>query len=82
MISDNLIKRYNIGSLEEYAEITGSKKQGEYVFYRSFLEQTDYVTNKLIEAQTLGEKIDQDYTEVLQARAYARQKLSELGVGT
>jgi len=45
---------------------------------RTFLIQTDYVANKIAEALYLGEEIDEDYSEVIQARKYARTKINEL----
>ena len=76
MISEELIARYNMGNIEDYEALAGSRKKGEYDFYRTFLIQTDYVPNKIIEAQAMGEQVDQDYTEILQARAYAREQIS------
>lgn len=46
--------------------------------YKAFLSQTDYVACKIAEAQFLGKTLDEDYTEVLQARQYARDKINEL----
>ena len=81
MIADYILQRYHIGAIEDYAALEGSIKAGEETMYRTFLIQTDYIPNKIIEAQSLGIPIDQDYTQILQARAYARQKLSEIGAG-
>ena len=82
MIADYILQRYHIGAIEDYAALERSLKAGEETMYRTFLLHTDYIPNKIIEAQALGTPLDQDYTEILQARAYARQRLSELGVGT
>lgn len=76
MISEDLLVRYNMGNIEDYEALAGSKEKGKYDFYRTFLIQTDYVPNKIIEAQAMGEQVDQDYTEILQARAYAREQIS------
>ena len=76
MISEDLLVRYNMGNIEDYEALAGSKEKGKYDFYRTFLIQTDYVPNKIIEAQALGTPLDQDYTEILQARAYAREQIS------
>ena len=81
MIADYILQRYHIGAIEDYAALEGSIKAGEETMYRTFLLHTDYIPNKIIEAQALGIPIDQDYTQILQARAYARQKLSEIGAG-
>lgn len=82
MIADYILQRYHIGDIKDYTALEGSLKAGEETMYRTFLLHTDYIPNKIIEAQALGTPLDQDYTEILQARAYARQRLSELGVGT
>lgn len=76
MIPEKLLARYHMACMEDYENMAGGRKQGEYVFYRTFLIQTDYVPNKIIEAQAMGEQVDQDYTEILQARAYAREQIS------
>lgn len=76
MISEDLLVRYNMGNIADYEALAGSKEKGKYDFYRTFLIQTDYVPNKIIEAQAMGEQVDQDYTEILQARAYAREQIS------
>ena len=81
MITEELLARYNMGSMDFFAQIEG-EENAEAAFYQTFLLKTDYVPNKIVEAQTLGAQLDQDYTKILQARAYARQRLSELGVGT
>lgn len=76
MIPEKLLARYHMACMEDYENMAGGRKQGEYDFYRTFLIQTDYVPNKIIEAQALGTPLDQDYTEILQARAYAREQIS------
>ena len=81
MIAEDLLARYKMGSLDFFAQVEGTEN-AEAAFYQTFLLKTDYVPNKIIEAQALGVELNQDYTEILQARAYARQRLSELGVGT
>ena len=80
MIADYILQRYHIGAIEDYAALEGSQKAGEERMYRTFLLHTDYVPNKIVEAQALGIPLDQDYTEVLQARAYAREQLDLLTV--
>lgn len=78
MIPDDILQRYHIGSAESYAAFEGSLQGGKIAFYHTFLMHTDYIPNKIIEAQALGVPIDQDYTEILQARAFARAQLSML----
>ena len=53
----------------------------ELEYWHTFLIQSDYVANKIAEAAFLGEKVDEDYTDVLQARKYARNRINELDSG-
>ena len=71
MIDLKLAEKYGLPPVEEYPF-------PEYDWYNTFLIQTDYVANKIAEALYLGEELDNDYTDVLQARKYARQKVNEL----
>jgi hypothetical protein len=48
--------------------------------YQTFLIQTDYIPNKIVEAQALGTTLEEDYTEILQAREYAREQIRLLEV--
>ena len=80
MIAENLLERYKMGSLDFFAQVEGTEN-AEAAFYQTFLLKTDYVPNKIIEAQALGVELNQDYTEVLQARAFARAQLSALEEG-
>ncbi len=77
MIAENLLERYKMGSLDFFAQVEGAEN-AEAAFYQTFLLKTDYVPNKIIEAQALGVELNQDYTEVLQARAFARARLSAI----
>lgn len=43
-----------------------------------YLQNTDYIANKIIEYQVLGKELDQDYTETLIKREEARQVIREL----
>lgn len=77
MIAEDLLARYKMGSLDFFAQVEGTEN-AEAAFYQTFLLKTDYVPNKIIEAQALGVELNQDYTEVLQARAFARAQLSAM----
>lgn len=50
-------------------------------YWQTFLIQTDYAANKIAEAMYLNEELDEDYTDVLQARKYARRRINELYMG-
>lgn len=80
-ISKELLERYHVGTAEFYTTLSGgNESEGLKTLYQTFLIQTDYIPNKIIEAQTLGETLDEDYTEVLQARKYARMQISNLNL--
>ena len=71
MIPNELASKYNLPPVDEYPF-------PEIDWYSTFLIQTDYVANKIAEALYLGEELDEDYTAVLQARKFARNKINEL----
>ena len=76
MISNELLERYHLKPLSYYLQTAdGNEQEVTKAFYSSFLIQTDYVPNKIIEAQALGKEVAQDYTEVLEAREFARNQL-------
>ena len=71
----DIFKKYVYGeTLEEYLQEVG---RTEFDYYQTFLTLTDYIANKIIEAQVLGIECD-DYTHELHARQYARDKINEL----
>jgi hypothetical protein len=59
-------------SLEEYERISKLQEAQRY------LEQTDYIANKIVEYQVLGKELEQDYTETLLKREEARQIIRNL----
>ena len=64
-----LAARFHLPPISEYPF-------GEMDYYRTFLIQTDYIANKIAESIYLGEELDDDYTDVIEARKFARQMLS------
>lgn len=74
MISRELAAKYHLPPVEEYPFT-------ELDWYMTFLKQTDYVAYKVAEALYLGEEPDEDYTEILQARKYARTMINALSKG-
>lgn len=72
-LGETLEQQYNIISFEECCN-----RHGEAHYWKTFLIVTDYIANKIIEANYLGEPLDEDYTEVLEARKLCRQKINEL----
>ena len=59
-------------SIEEYERISKLREA------QSYLKQTDYIANKIVEYQVLGKELEQDYTETLLKREEARQVIREL----
>lgn len=43
------------------------------VMAEQYLQNTDYIANKIIEYQFLGKELDKDYTETLKKREEARE---------
>ena len=73
----DILKKYNMLTLEEYKQREGDDIETEKMFYQTFLFQTDHIPNKIIEAQILDEVAD-DYTEILHLRKLARQNINKL----
>lgn len=71
MITDEMAARFHLPTLKEYEKC-------ELEYYHSFLAQSDYIVSKIAELSFLGEKPDEDFTDVLSARKYARKKINEL----
>ena len=71
MITDDMAARFHLPPVEEY-------DFGPMQYYHAFLSETDYVVTKIAEAMYQGET-PEDYTDVLAARKYAREKINELG---
>ena len=44
-----LLKKYNMVTLEEYKDIFGDTEEIEYRFYDTFLKQTDHIPLKIVE---------------------------------
>lgn len=72
-----ILNKYYMASLEEYKFRHGDNIDTEITFYQTFLIQTDHIPNKIIEAQILNKEIE-DYTEILNYRQIARNKINEL----
>ncbi len=70
-ISEEMAARFYLPRVEDY-------NHSEMDYYQTFLIQSDYVANKIAEALYLGEELDEDYTDVINARKYARRRINEL----
>lgn len=67
-----ILEAHNMTSLDNYKEIFGDTIDTEKTFYQTFLLQTDYICNKIVEGVATWE----DYAEEKEARAFARSMLS------
>ena len=74
MIKKEIAEKYHLPPLEEYPF-------PEADWYHTFLAQTDYVANKIAESIYLGEELDEDYAEIINARKECRAKINELQEG-
>lgn len=75
-IPKEILEYYGMATLKEYtAEFL---EQGEEMFYSKFLNSTDYIPNKIVEAKILGEDIEDDYIELLKYREFARQEINRI----
>lgn len=66
MIPKEIYEKYNLADIEEY--------ETETVFYETFLIQTDYICNKIVE----GVSTKEDYADELHYRNIARQVLNNI----
>ena len=76
MIPNNILKKYGVPTFEEYqiADKTFTKE----MFYRTFLIETDFIANKILE----GVATSEEYADELYYREVARQELDKLNGGT
>ena len=68
------------GIPKKYArEINLNKEdvENEAEIWQAFLNATDHIPNKIIEAQILGESTE-DYTEILRYRQFARDEINRI----
>lgn len=76
MITKDVLKKYGLLSIDEYKELM-QDPNSEELYYRTFLSQTDHIPNKIVEAQFLSRAVD-DYTEILEAREFARSEINRI----
>lgn len=65
---------YVLYTEEELKEIESKKLVSEA---QQYLQNTDYIANKIIEYQVLNKELDNDYTDVLIKREEARQVIRD-----
>ena len=69
MIPIEILNKYEMTTIDHYWT--------EIDFYKTFLQQTDHIPNKIVEAQALGET-PKDYIEILNYRQFARDEINKL----
>lgn len=62
---------------EKIIELYGTIEFYNKVMAEQYLQDTDYIANKIIEYQFLGKELGKDYTETLKKREEARQVIRE-----
>lgn len=62
---------------EKIIELYGTIEFYNKVMAEQYLQDTDYIANKMIEYQFLGKELDKDYTETLKKREEARQVIRD-----
>ena len=70
MIPKEIYEKYHLADITEY--------ETESIFYETFLIQTDFIPNKILE----GVATSADYADELYYREVARQELDKLNGGT
>ncbi|MGN0693726.1 MAG: hypothetical protein ACI4LK_02305 [Lentihominibacter sp.] len=78
MIPGKMLEKYSMNTLETYKYDFGDTIDTEIGFYRTFLSQTDYICNKIVE----GVSTKEDYEEELHYRNVARQEIARLNGST
>lgn len=58
---------------EKIIELYGTIEFYNKAMAEQYLQDTDYIANKIIEYQVLNKELDNDYTDVLIKREEARQ---------
>lgn len=76
MINENILEKYGLPTLKDYKN-KDNTTYGEELYYRTFLAHTDHIPNKIIEQQILL-GVAEDYTDILQAREFARNEINRL----
>ena len=72
MVPKEIYEKYNMASLEEYKNEFGDSFDTEKMFYETFLIQTDFIPNKILE----GVATSEEYADELYYREVARQQIS------
>lgn len=74
MIPKEIYEKYNMASLESELILFGDSNQTRINWYKSFLSQTDYICNKIVE----GVSTKENYAKELEYRQAAREEIGKL----
>lgn len=81
MITQAMLDKYTMKSLDEYKIDYGDSVETEIGFYQTFLFQTDYISKKIDEEYFLGAskaELKAKYGDILNARQYCREQINRL----
>lgn len=81
MIPQDILNKYGMKTLDGYKEDFGDSIDTEIVFYKTFLVQTDYIDNKILEGIVYGkspEELKSKYGDILEIREYCREQINRL----
>ena len=70
-----LKKYYCYESLELAEQVHGKSDETTLTFYETFLKATDYIVTKVSENNLMQRNITTDYTDVFEAREFAREQI-------
>ena len=69
---------FSMPPIEAYFDHHGDTLETRITYYQTYLTRTDYVAAKLAEAAYTGERLGEDYSEIIRLRKEAREKINEL----
>ena len=69
---------FEMPPIETYYDRHGDTLETRITYYQTYLSHTDYIAAKLAEAVYMGEKIAEDYSEIIDRRKEARRKINVL----
>ena len=91
MINEEILKKFNVGSIEDYEELAG-EDMAEMVRLKTFQAQTNHINleifegfiEKMIDSANMGtlikyfKSVKEEYGDVLDARKEARERIKEI----
>ena len=74
MIPENILNKYGMNKIDNYIKDFGNTTNTQIMFYDTFLNQTDYICNKIVEGVATWD----DYPEEKKYRQIARDEINKL----